>query len=90
MPRKNGHDDADVADDDDGVPPSAHQLRIELEPDQEHEEDQADLAERLERADALRGKDPGEGLGREVAERRRAKKDARRRSHRPPRAGRGA
>ena len=52
-------------------------LPAEIEPDDEHEEDDADLAQKLQRAERVRGKNACEHAGRQGTHEGRAQRDAR-------------
>jgi hypothetical protein len=71
-----GHDDAGVADRDRGVAASPQEARVELEADQEHEKDEAELAEQPEERHARRGKQRLRSLRGEPPEQRRSERDA--------------
>jgi hypothetical protein len=70
------HDDADLADDHRGSQPSAEHREVEAQADDEHEQDDPELAERVHRHEPVRREQPAEHTGRGDAEQRRAERDA--------------
>ena len=65
-----------VAGDDGGVALALHGLRFKLEADQEHVEQQAHLAERIEHAQAVGREELGGKIGRQPAQKRWPQQDA--------------